>query len=125
MIHHNCLLYQSEPGNQFGLGLKHQWTFYHQQEKIEVVVTGNLRVNSNQALVIPALAGIGLVKLSSFMVTDEVKEGSLISVLQDYCARDIDIHAVYPNQRYLPTKVRIFIDFLIERFNRESYWNKK
>jgi DNA-binding transcriptional LysR family regulator len=125
LIKHNCLLYQSEPGNQFGSGLKHEWVFYQQQEKITVTVSGNLRINSNQALVKSALAGIGLAKLSSFMVTEEVKSGKLVSVLQEYCARDIDIHAVYPNQRFLPSKVRLFIDYLIERFNADNYWDKK
>lgn len=122
---HNCLLYQSEPGNQFGVGHKHEWIFYQGEKKISMPVTGNLRINSNQALVKSALAGIGLVRLSSFLVTEEVRQGFLVSVLQDYCARDIDIHAVYPNQRFLPSKVRVFLDFLIERFQAESYWGRR
>lgn len=121
---HNCLIYQSEPGIQLGVGQKHEWTFYHKKEKFTVPVAGTLRINSSQALVKAALAGIGLVKLSSFMVTEEVKTGVLVSVLNDYCARDIDIHAAYPTQRYLPSKVRVFIDFLIERFNADYYWDK-
>jgi DNA-binding transcriptional LysR family regulator len=124
LAQHNCLIYQSEPGIQLGVGQKHEWSFYHKKEKFTVPVAGNLRINSSQALVKAALAGIGLVKLSSFMVTEEVKTGALISVLNDYCARDIDIHAAYPTQRYLPSKVRVFIDFLIERFNADYYWDK-
>ncbi len=120
---HNCLIYQSEPGNQLGIGQKYEWRFYKGKEKMTVPVSGNLRINSSQALVKAALAGIGLVKLSSFMVTEEVKNGRLISVLGDYCEQDIDIHAAYPNQRYLPSKIRVFIDFLIDRFRPEYYWN--
>ena len=124
LTRHNCLVYQAEPGNQFGMALRHQWHFYRGDENFAIDVKGNLRVNSHQALVKSALAGIGLVKLSSFMVTDEVKEGRLISVLQDYCKRDVDIHAVYPSQHYLPSKVRVFLEFLTERFNSEAYWHK-
>jgi DNA-binding transcriptional LysR family regulator len=118
---HNCLIYQYEPG---GLGDKHEWYFNRGGHRIRIPVNGNLRINSSQALVKAAVQGIGLAKLSSFMVTDEIKSGKLISVLSEFCARDIQIHVAYPNQRYLPSKVKVFLDFLIERFSSEFYWNK-
>lgn len=122
LTQHNCLIYQSEPGNSLSIGQKHEWRFYHEKQQLIIPVSGNLRINSNQGLVKAALAGVGLIKLSSFMVTEEVKTGKLISVLTKYCEHDINIHAAYPNQRYLPFKVRVFIDFLLERFNSEIYW---
>lgn len=124
LVKHNCLIYQSEPGNQLGIGQKYEWRFYNGKEKITIPVSGNLRINSSQGLVKSALAGIGLAKLSSFMVTEEIKSGGLVGVLGNYWERDIDIHAAYPNQRYLPSKVKVFIDFLIERFRSEYYWDK-
>lgn len=123
LINHNCLIHQSEPASQ-GMGLKHEWVCWSPHKKLIVPVSGNLRINSSQALVKAAVAGLGLAKLSSFMVTEEIKKGILQEVLQNYCERNIDIHAVYPNQRYLPYKTRLFIDFLIERFKPESYWDK-
>ncbi len=125
LVKHNCLIYQSEPGNAFNLGQKHEWSFLVDgQKKVEIPVKGNLRINSNQALVKAAVAGIGLAKLSSFLVTEELKNGTLQEVLSPYCEHEIDIHAAYPKQRYLPFKVKLFIDFLIERFQSETYWNK-
>lgn len=121
---HNCLIYQSEPGNPFSIEQSYEWTFQHQQKKITIPVKGNFRINSNQALVKAAVAGMGLAKLSSFLVTEELKNGSLQEVLHEYSEREIDIHAAYPNQRYLPYKVRLFIDFLIERFQSDAYWDK-
>jgi DNA-binding transcriptional LysR family regulator len=120
---HNCLIYQSEPGTHFGIEQKYKWQFYYNKETMTVSISGNLRINSNQGLVKAALAGLGLIKLSSFMVTEEVKQGTLVSLLNSYCAQDINIHAAYPNQRYLPSKVRVFIDFLVERFRQENYWH--
>lgn len=122
---HNCLIYQSEPGNSLGIGQKHEWRFYKEQQRLNIPVTGNLRINSNQGLVKAAIAGVGLVKLSSFMVTEEIKAGKLLSVLDTYCEHNINIHAAYPNQRYLPSKVRVFIDFLLERFNSNDYWKNR
>lgn len=124
LSNHNCLIYQSEPGNAGILGQTHEWSFLDQDKKIHIPVKGNLRINSNQALVKAAVAGIGLAKLSSFLVTEELKTGSLIETLHPYSEREIDIHAAYPKQRYVPFKVKLFIDFLIERFQSEAYWNK-
>lgn len=117
LIRHNCLIYQSEP---VSMGQKHEWGFYN-LHKVMIPVSGNLKINSSQALLKAAVAGLGIVKLSSFMVTEEIKNGTLEAVLNNYCEKDIDIHAAYPNQRYLPYKVRLFIDFLIERFKSEGY----
>jgi DNA-binding transcriptional LysR family regulator len=89
-----------------------------------VPVSGNLKANSNEALAKACLEGLGLARLSSFMVTDEVKSGKLISVLNDYCPRDIAIHAVYANQRHQPYKLSVFLDFLVQRFLHEAYWDK-
>ena len=121
---HNCLIYQAEPGNAFHLGQKHVWSFLDGQNKLEVPVKGNLRINSNPALAKAAAAGIGLAKLPSFLVMEEVKDGALVEALSDYREPEINIHAAYPNQRYLPFKVKLFIDFLMERFQSETYWNK-
>jgi DNA-binding transcriptional LysR family regulator len=122
LTQHNCLIHQAEPDSQ-GVGQKHEWQFFD-QKRIMVPVNGNLRINSSQGLVKAAVAGIGLAKLSSFMVTEEIKHGILQEVLSPYCERGIDIHAAYPNQRYLPYKVRLFIDFLIDRFRSDGYWDK-
>jgi len=124
LVNHNCLLYQSEPGIAFNLGQSLNWSFVENEKKIEVPVKGNLRINSNPALVKAAVAGIGLAKASNFLVTEELKSGGLIEVLSTYREREIDIHAAYPKQRYLPFKVKLFIDFLIERFRTDAYWNK-
>ncbi|HSW71460.1 MAG TPA: LysR family transcriptional regulator [Gammaproteobacteria bacterium] len=125
LINHNCLIYQSEPGTIFAQGHhSHVWSFLDRSKKIKIPVKGNLRINNNQALMKAAVAGIGLAKISSFLVTEELKNGSLQEVLGPYNEHGIDIHAAYPNQRYLPFRVKLFIDFLIERFQSETYWNQ-
>ncbi|HVE44174.1 MAG TPA: LysR family transcriptional regulator [Gammaproteobacteria bacterium] len=120
LVDHNCLIYQSEPSTYVVAHQKHEWVFYDKKEKIPITVSGNLKINSNQALVKAALAGLGLVKLSSFLVAEEVKAGALVSVLEAYCPSDIDIHIAYPHLRFVPSKVNVFIDFLVERLRGEE-----
>ncbi len=113
---HNCLTYQPKAINMANSSLKHDWLFYYKKNELKVSVSGNFKVNTSQALVSAALSGLGIVRLSSFMVTEEVKTGRLISLLKNYCPHHINVLAAYPNQRFLPSKVRVFIDFLVEHF---------
>jgi len=124
LLKHNCLIYQSDPGNAFNLGQRHEWSFIDKKNKLTVPIKGNLRINSNPALVKAAVMGLGLAKLSSFLISEEVRRGALEEVLCDYREDPIGIHAAYPNQRYLSFKVKLFIDFLGERFQSDSYWNQ-
>jgi DNA-binding transcriptional LysR family regulator len=45
-------------------------------------------------------------------------------VLDEFALPDYDILAVYPQQRYVPAKVRYFIDYLKEVYASEDYWNR-
>lgn len=115
---HNCLLYQLQP-------VKHEWRFYREGVEYVVPVAGNFKANSSQALAEAAVAGLGIVKLPGYMVTHEIVEKKLESVLNEYSPKDIGIYAVYPHHRHLPPKVRLFLDFLAERFGEEHYWNEE
>jgi len=51
---------------------------------------------------------------------DASKNGELRTALDDCSAPPLALYAVYPPTRHLSVKVRLFIDFLVERFNRED-----
>jgi len=107
---HNCLLYQLHK-------IKHQWQFIDAYNKtFSVNVDGNFKANSTQALAKAAVAGLGIAKLSSFMVLDEIRQGKLINILKPYCRQDISVYAVYPHKNYLALKTKSLIEFLIARF---------
>lgn len=63
-----------------------------------------------------ALAGFGVALMPSFAVAGDIKRGRLKSLLQDYAPPPLPFHAVYPPNRYLAAKVRVFIDFLAAHF---------
>jgi len=114
---HNCLLYQLQP-------TRHEWRFHNNGEEEFVKVNGDFKANSSQALAAAAVSGLGIVKLPGYMVTEDIQTGRLISVLKDYCPRDTGIYVVYPQNRYLSINVRTFIDYLVQRFSSERYWNE-
>ena len=56
----------------------------------------------------------------TFKLADALKKGELRTVLDNYSAPPLALYAVYPPTRHLSVKVRLFIDFLVERFGREE-----
>ncbi len=63
-----------------------------------------------------ALAGVGVVQLPTLMVTEQIRDGSLIRLLDGWHAPPDIIHAVFPSRRGLLPSVRALIDFLAERY---------
>ena len=112
---HNCLTYSysSQESN---------WPFVRKTVERTVVVSGNLRANNGNVLVSAAMEGLGIIRQPAFVVADALRKKTLVPVLPDWSAGEHAVSAVYPNRQYLPPKVRTFIDFLAERFGRESEW---
>ena len=63
-----------------------------------------------------ALAGKGIFFAPSYMVVDEIKQGKLVHVLENFLSTSVGLYAVYPHSHFISPKVRIFIDFLIENW---------
>lgn len=79
---------------------------------ISVAVNGPIEVNSPQATLRGARAGLGVALIPDFIGRRYIESGELVSVLEDFLPNDRGIYAVYPHRRYLPAKVRSFVDYL-------------
>lgn len=117
LVHHNCLAFNLQGGQQRG------WVFVRNDTPFAVRVHGNLDCNDGELLHEWVKQGLGIGWRSTWEIQGELNRGELITVLDDYAAPDYDIRAVYPQQRYLPAKVRHFIDYLRDIYNREGYWD--
>jgi DNA-binding transcriptional LysR family regulator len=72
--------------------------------------------NNGDALRIAAVAGLGIALVPAFLLRDELKSGALVPLLDGFEPKPINLYAIYPPTRFLAAKVRVFIDFLAERF---------
>ena len=110
LTRHNCLVYTYR-------ALRNDWQFIG-PDGVEqsVLVSGNLEANNAEALHAGILGGLGLGLLPLWLVGHDLKAGRLVEALPGYHAPDSAIYAVYPPGRHLSPKVRLFIDFLAERF---------
>ena len=113
---HNCLLYAHLAD---GLG----WKFEKGGEEFSADVTGDFRSTYGAAIVEAAAAGRGIVLEPSFLTGPYLADGRLVVLLERYRTPERSIHAVYPQGRLLPRKVRVFIDFLADAFGPEPYWD--
>jgi DNA-binding transcriptional LysR family regulator len=83
---------------------------------ISVSVSGPLEVNSPLTARAAAVEGLGFAILPDFIAAPEIEAGRLAAVLDDRVLQGGGIFAVYPHRRYLPAKVRVFVDFLAQWF---------
>ena len=79
--------------------------------------------NNGDLLCGAALAGMGIARLPTFIVGRHLQSGGLEVLLPDFPVPESGIHAVYPHSRNLSVKVRVFVDFLVESFGPEPYWD--
>lgn len=93
------------------------WRLIDGADKVhEVRVTGNLHANSGEALCAAAVAGLGIICEPDFVVGDAIAAGRLERLLPGFEATTAEIWAVYPSRRHLSLKVRLFVDYVAQRF---------
>jgi DNA-binding transcriptional LysR family regulator len=114
---HNCLIYTY-------LAEQREWRFKGPKGPLSVRVSGSLEANNGDALRDAALAGLGVYLAPTFIIGEDLRAGRLEEVLADYQDSRLSVYAVYPHRQHLSAKVRAFVDFLVERFGPEPYWDR-
>src|ERR1700743_1749471 len=89
-----------------------------------VAVRSIMQTNNGDTLRAAALAGLGIVRLPTFMVGDDLRQGGLVHLMTGYRTPEIDVLAVYPSRRHLSAKVRVMVDFLVHAFRGTPPWDK-
>jgi len=93
------------------------WRFKGEgEDSVTVTVSGPIEVNSPMAARAAAVSGLGFAILPDFIAAPDIASGRLVTVLDDRILSGTGIFAVYPHRRYLPAKVRVFVDFLVHWF---------
>jgi DNA-binding transcriptional LysR family regulator len=84
-----------------------------------------ITVNDTNASVAAAAAGLGIVCAPSLLVQAQIGSGALVLVLPEWDAPFIPIHVVYPPNRHLSAKVRVFVDWVVELFSAHDLLQRK
>jgi DNA-binding transcriptional LysR family regulator len=81
-------------------------------ESLEISPSYILSVNDSRSFVTAALNGLGIVQAPTFMIRDALADGRLVPMLQEWKREPLPLHIVYPPNRHLSNKVRVFVDWL-------------
>jgi DNA-binding transcriptional LysR family regulator len=114
LAQHNCLSYTINLGAP-------TWRFLDRNGSLtELRVSGNYTSDNGHALLMMTLAHVGIGLMADWAVGEQLADGRLVRLCPDYRVSHIEfetgVFAVYPQNRHLSAKVRVFIDFLVELF---------
>lgn len=115
LLKHNCLVHSS-------LSAFNDWEFESDDGVRVLRPNGNFEANSAYALYEAVLAGIGVARLATFVIQRDLKSGRLQPILTDFEHEKSSILIVYPHRRHLSSKVRAFVDFMVDRFTPIPPW---
>lgn len=105
---HNCLNFnfrRAEP----------VWPFRKDGRDYALSVHGNIEANNGETLGQLAVDGVGITRVGNFSIADDLAAGRLVPLLEDYNPGDMEaIHAVFVGGANMPTRVRVFVEFLAQ-----------
>lgn len=101
---HDCISFESVSSSQ-------SWTFAAGSSATSVPVRSRLVVNTAEAAIDAALAGLGITRVLSYQISQARHAGSLVTVLERFAPPPWPVHFLYPGARPLPLKLRAFLDF--------------
>ncbi|SFO00913.1 DNA-binding transcriptional regulator, LysR family [Bradyrhizobium sp. Ghvi] len=110
LAQHDCLVFSDAPGVA-------TWRFGRDAGSGQRVrISGRLWVNSLDALATAAESGAGVVRVPSWQVERQLAEGRLRRLLREHEPAPAPLHALYQPSRLGSAKIRVFVDFLVERW---------
>ena len=101
-----------------------RWRFQGPRGEYTVPVSGNFQANHGEVVREAALSSLGVALSPTFIVGQDLSRGTLQAVFADITVSKSSVYAIYPHNRHLSPKVRVFIDFFAERFGPRPYWDK-
>jgi DNA-binding transcriptional LysR family regulator len=88
------------------------WVFTRNGEVFEVELASTAIASAVEPLIALAAEGLGLASVPDFAVREQLANGSLVTVLQEFTRESIAFQALWPSGRMTPPKVRVFVDFI-------------
>jgi DNA-binding transcriptional LysR family regulator len=108
LVAHDCITFQ-------GLSSPEAWTFRKGKSEVTVAIHSRLTVNTAEAAIDAAQAGVGLTRVLSYQIARARQAGTIATALEDFEPPPWPVNLVYPSQGRLPVKLRAFLDFAAPR----------
>lgn len=110
---------------KYGSGYQGHFTLLDSQgRQVKVNLNAKMTANNGDFLLQMVKAGHGITFLPTFLAWQALASGDLLQILPDYYLPNLNVYFVYPQNRFLPQRVRVLMDFVIERFGDNPYWDQ-
>jgi DNA-binding transcriptional LysR family regulator len=104
---HACLHHKFPTSRRF-----EQWPVPPEQAGVEIELPKTAVASTLEPLIYMAEQGLGIAYLPDFAIGRQLREGLLVTVLDDYTDRSGPLRVLWPSSRHLAPKLRAFVDFL-------------
>jgi len=109
---------------QYNLSGSSAWKLTDKQGRQHFInISAHMIANNGDFLKDMAIAGHGIAMTPTFISWKAIAMGELVPVLSDFNPPQLNAYVVYPQTRYLSQRTRVLIDFLVERFGSNPYWD--
>ena len=96
------------------------WSFDSPEGRIDVPITSKLTINQGDPLLAAAVAGLGVVLQPIELVSDALRDGTLVRLLPQYPVPNTAMHILYAPDRRMTPKLRSFLEFAREAFGQRG-----
>jgi len=90
-------------------------------QKAQVVGTRTIGVNESNAHLAAGLAGMGVAQTFAYVAKPHIDSGVLVPILEDWQPAPYPFFVVYPPNRHLSNRLRVFVDWITDRFSELTY----
>ena len=97
-------------------GRMFDWVFAKNGERIQTGLRGHIALDDENSYLAAAEAGLGIAQIPAFVLKEALERGSLELVLGDWFPEPAPLNVVYPQNRHLSSKLRVFVDWVAELF---------
>src|SRR5579863_9157033 len=97
-------------------GKTFDWVFAKNGARIQTSLRGHVALDDENSYLAAAEAGLGLAQIPVFVLKEALERGTLELVLGDWFPEPAPLHVVYPQNRHLSSKIRVFVDWVAELF---------
>lgn len=111
LAEHQCINYfSSRTGKTF------DWIFAKDTQRIQTPLLGPIALDDANVYLSAAEAGLGIAQIPAFVLKESIEQGRLEPVLGEWISEPMPLSVVYPQNRHLSNKVRVFVDWIAALF---------
>ena len=96
------------------------WVFAKNGARVQTALRGHIALDDENSYLAAAEAGLGIAQIPAFVLKEAMERGSLELLLGDWFPEPAPLNVVYPENRHLSSKIRVFVDWVVELFGEHD-----